>query len=137
MASIYQVEPKAIIDIIGDATGYKMSARRAGLFAKVLTGEYQALYDQMNSVVSQLGQLMANRVGIGWTGNTHTADLVQVVALGPGSERFTGVIQNTDIFKHYTQLAGIDHRNPKADLLAAADLEEPHDVEGIERYALA
>lgn len=137
MASVYQVEPKAIIDIIGEATGYKMSARRAGLFAKVLRGEYQALYDQMNSAVSQLGQLMANRLGIGWTGNTHTADLVQVVAIGPGSEKFTGVIQNTDIFKHYTQLAGIDYRNPKLDLLAAADLEDVHDVEGIERYALA
>jgi alkaline phosphatase len=137
LASIYQVEPKAIIDIIGETTGYKMSARRAGLFAKVLNGEYQALYDQMNSVVSQLGQLMANRIGIGWTGNTHTADLVQVVALGPGSERFTGVIQNTDIFKHYTQLAGIDYKNPKVPLIAAADQEDLHDVEGIERYALA
>jgi alkaline phosphatase len=137
LASALQVDPKAIVDIIGEATGYKMSARRAGLFAKVLSGEYQALYDQMNSVVSQLGQLMANRIGIGWTGNTHTADLVQVVAIGPGSERFTGVIQNTDIFTHYTQLAGVDFKNPSAPLLAAADLADPDDVEGIGRYALA
>jgi alkaline phosphatase len=136
MDSVYQVKAKDIIQIVGDATGYMMSERRAILFAKVLCGEYQALYDQMNSVVSQLGQLMANRVGIGWTGNTHTADLVQVVALGPGSERFAGVIQNTDIFKHYTRLAGIDFKNPKVDLLAAADLDECEDVEGIERYAL-
>src|SRR4029434_8315575 len=118
-ASALQVDPKAIVDIIGEATGYKMSARRAGLFAKVLGGEYQALYDQMNSVVSQLGQLMANRVGIGWTGNTATQNLFQVVALGPGSEHFTGVIQNTDIFKNYTRLAGIDFRNPRVDLMAA------------------
>lgn len=137
VASAYQIEPKAIIDIIGEATGYKMSARRAGLFAKVIGGEYQALYDQMNSVVSQLGQLMANRVGIGWTGNTHTADYVQVVALGPGSERFTGLIQNTDIFRNYTQFAGIDFRNPSAPLLAAADMEDLHDVEGITQYAWA
>jgi alkaline phosphatase len=134
--SIYQVEPKAIIDIIADTTGYKMSARRAALFSKVLSGEYQALYDQMNSTVSQLGQVMANRLGVGWTGNTHTADLVQLVAIGPGSEKFTGVIQNTDIFKHYTRLAGIDYKNPSASLLAAADVEDHHDVEGIAQYAL-
>lgn len=135
MESAYQVEPKAIIDVIADMTGYKMSTRRAALFSKVLAGEYQALYDQMNSVVSQLGQLMANKVGVGWTGNTHTADLVQVVAIGPGSEKFSGVIQNTDIFKHYTRLAGIDYKNPSASLLAAADAMDLHDVEGIRQYA--
>lgn len=137
MASAYQIEPKAIIDIIGEATGYKMSARRAGLFAQVIGGEYQALYDQMNSVTSQLGQLMANRIGIGWTGNTHTADFVQIVAIGPGSEHFTGLIQNTDIFRHYTKLAGIDFQNPSSPLLAAAEIDEMHDVEGIGRYAWA
>jgi hypothetical protein len=80
---------------------------------------------------------MANRIGIGWTGNTHTADLVQVVAIGPGSERFTGVIQNTDIFTHYTQLAGVDYKNPSVPLIAAADLADPGDVESVGRYALA
>jgi hypothetical protein len=63
LTSVFQVEPKAIVNIIGEATGYKMSGRRAALFAKVLSGEYQALYDQMNSTISQLGQLMANRFG--------------------------------------------------------------------------
>ncbi|HET6408447.1 MAG TPA: alkaline phosphatase [Chthoniobacteraceae bacterium] len=135
MASALQIDPKAIADIIGEATGYQMSARRAGLFAKVLGGEYQALYVQMNSVVSQLGQLMANRVGVGWTGNTHTADYVQLLAIGPGSERFTGLLQNTDIFSHYTKLAGIDFQNPSVPLLAATDFDDAHDVEGSERYA--
>jgi hypothetical protein len=132
--SVFQVEPKAIVDVIGEATGYAISARRAALFAKVLSGEYQALYDQMNSTISQLGQLMANRVGIGWTGNTHTSDFVPIIAIGPGSERFTGLIQNTDIFANYTQLAGIDYRNPSIPLMA--QLETP-DVERAHCYAIA
>jgi alkaline phosphatase len=129
---IYRVEAKVIADVIGETTGYKMSARRAALFSKVLAGEYQALYDQMNSSITQLGQLMANRVGIGWVGNSHTSDYVPVVAIGPGSERFAGFIQNTDIFVHYTELAGIDFRNPSMPLIAES---EHFDVERAHRYA--
>ncbi len=134
MASALTVEPKALIDIIASTTGYKMSQRRAELFAKVLGGTYPALYDQMNSVVTQLGQVMANRYGVGWTGNTHTADFVGIVALGPGSEHFTGLIDNTDVFVHYTQLAGIDFKNPSLPLIASGG-PEASEVERHERYA--
>jgi alkaline phosphatase len=135
MSSAFAVEPSAIIDIIGATTGYKMSARRAALFSKVLAGEYPALYDQMNSVVTQLGQVMANRFGIGWTGNTHTADFVGILALGPGAEHFAGFVQNTDVFVNYTQLAGIDFKNPSLPLIASVDGPEADEVERSERYA--
>jgi alkaline phosphatase len=137
LASAYHVEPKAIADIVADATGYQMSARRAALFSRVMAGDYPALYDQMNSAVTQLGQLMANRIGIGWTGNTHTSDYVPVLALGPGAERFAGVIENTDVFVHYTQLAGIDFKNRAAALIAESAGPAAHEVEGIATYAQA
>jgi alkaline phosphatase len=136
LASAIEVEPKVIIDILGATTGYKMSERRAVLFAKVLAGSYPALYDQMNSAVSQFGQVMANRFGIGWTGNTHTADYVGILALGPGAEHFTGLIQNTDVFAHYTKLGGIDFKNPTVPLIASGG-PEAQDVERSERYAWA
>jgi alkaline phosphatase len=136
LSDALRIEPKAIIDIIADATGYRMSARRAELFARVLAGEYQALYDQMNSPITQLGQLMANHIGIGWTGNTHTTDYVPVTACGPGAELFTGFMENTDIFTHYTRLAGIDFKNPSAPLIADIDAEADH-TENIAAYALA
>ncbi len=136
MASALRIEPKAIVDIIADTTGYTMSARRAELFARVLGGDYQALYDQMNSPITQLGQLMANRIGVGWTGNTHTTDYVPVIAYGPGAELFTGFIQNTDFFAHYTHLAGIDFKNPSVPLIADFG-PEPEQVENIAAYAKA
>jgi alkaline phosphatase len=135
MSSAIAVEPRAIIEVIGETTGYKMSERRAALFSKVLAGEYPALYDQMNSAVTQLGQVMANRFGIGWTGNTHTADYVGILALGPGAEHFAGFVQNTDVFVHYTQLAGIDFKNPSLPLIASVDGPEANEVERSERYA--
>lgn len=137
LASAYQVEPKAVADIIADATGYQMSARRAALFSRVLAGDYPALYDQMNSAVTQLGQLMANRLGIGWTGNTHTSDYVPVLAIGPGSERFAGFIENTDVFVHYTQLAGIDFKNRSTALIAETDGPAAHEAERVAAYAQA
>ncbi|MDB6150000.1 MAG: hypothetical protein JWQ44_1448 [Chthoniobacter sp.] len=136
MTSALRIEPKAVIDVIADATGYVMSARRAQLFANVLAGEQHALYDQMNSVITQLGQLMANRLGIGWTGNTHTSDYVPILAIGPGSERFGGMIENTDVFVHYTALTGVDFRNPAMPLITDGG-PEAADVEHIARYAVA
>ncbi len=130
------VEPRAIIEVIAEATGYRMSERRALLFAKVLAGEYPALYDQMNSAVSQLGQILANRFGVGWTGNTHTADYVTLSAIGPGAELFRGLVQNTDLFVYYTQFAGIDFRNATAPLIAARG-PEAGQVEDHAAYALA
>ncbi|MHA3770791.1 alkaline phosphatase [Verrucomicrobiota bacterium sgz303538] len=135
LSSALRVDPKAIVDIIADTTGYKMSARKAGLFARVLAGDYQALYDQMNSTTTQLGQLVANRIGIGWTGNTHTADFCPVVAVGPGAERFAGFIQNTDIFTHYTSLAGIDFKNPSMPLIAEEAGPDASAIEHIAQYA--
>lgn len=132
--SALHVEPSIIIEALAEATGYRMSPRRAALFAKVLAGDAPQLYDQMNPVVTQLGQLLGNRIGVGWTGNTHTADYVQLIALGPGSERFAGFLDNTAIFALYTALAGIDFKNAAAPLIADAG-PEAHDVEHPGRYA--
>lgn len=125
-----KVDPAAIIELIAEATGYTTSLRRATLFSKVMAGEYHALYDQMNSIVSQFGQLMANRLGMGWTGNTHTADYVPIMAKGPGAELFAGFIENTDVFQKYLSLAGIDFKNPTAPLIAHTG-PEAHEVESL------
>jgi alkaline phosphatase len=89
----------------------------------------------MNSDVVQLGQLMGNHTAVGWTGNVHTSDFVPLTAVGPGSERFAGFIQNVDLFRHYTQLAGIDFKNPEEPLIASSG-PEAADVENLAEYAL-
>lgn len=42
-----------------------------------------------------------------FTSKDHTATMVPVFAYGPGAERFTGVQQNTDIFKKCVELLGL------------------------------
>ena len=130
------IDPAKLIGIVADATGYKMSARRAAILASSAAGQFPQIYDQMNPIVNQLGQALGNRFGIGWTGNTHTADYVTVTAIGPGSERFVGLYDNTEVYRHYTALAGIDFKNPTAPSIAHAG-PEASEVEGSERYAYA
>jgi hypothetical protein len=46
-------------------------------------------------------------------------------------------MQNTDLFRHYLALAGIDFRNPSEPLVAEQDLPQPCGVENVEEYKLA
>jgi alkaline phosphatase len=108
----------ALADIIGEGTGYEVPERQATVFARFLEGDHPPLYDLMNSFSAQLGQLLANHVGIGWTGTSHTGDFVVSTAVGPGAEGFGGLIRNTDYFHRYLELAGIEFRNPELPLMA-------------------
>lgn len=51
-----------------------------------------------------LGQFAGNHTGVGWTGTTHTSDPTLVSAIGPQSDRFSGMVINTDVFRHFTEL---------------------------------
>jgi alkaline phosphatase len=119
-----------VLEVIQAASEFKPPARRVEKLLQFFAKKGDALYDLMNSGPAQLGQLLGNYVGVGWTSLNHTADYVPILAAGPGAERFQGLIQNVDVFRHYTQLAGIDHRNPELPLMAecgpaAADVETP------------
>ena len=50
-----------------------------------------------------LGQFSGNHTAIGWTGTSHTSDPTIVTAVGPQSERFGGLVINTDVFTHLTE----------------------------------
>jgi alkaline phosphatase len=121
--------------VLAETTGLDVKPEKIQRFLRFLDGKGNALFDQMNSEVAALGQLLANHLGIGFIGTTHTSDYVSLVAIGPGSERFRGLIRNTDVFRHYTDLARIDYRNPQEPLLAHGTPAEA--VENIETYALA
>ena len=123
------------IALLEDRTGYRAEPAKIALLLPYVTSKGSALFDQMNSDVAALGQLMANYLGIGFTGTTHTSDYVPLVAVGPGAERFRGLIRNTDVFRIYTDLASIDFRNPAEPLVAGAPLAP--ETEDIAAYALA
>lgn len=121
------VEPARLAEIVQGATSFAVSESQAVKLHQFFVGKGDALYELANNGESQLAQFMANHIGIGWTSLAHTSDLVPILALGPGAERFRGFIQNVDLFRHYTQFAGVDHQNPTLPLQAAHSLETPMD----------
>jgi alkaline phosphatase len=128
-----QLEPARVSELIEEATGYAVPQKKAEAFLRFVAGLDKPLYDGMNSLSAQLGQLLANHYGVGWTGSAHTADYVPLVAVGPGAERFRGFLQNTDVFPHYLDLAGIRFRNPGSPLLA----ESAPTAAEVERWQIA
>lgn len=46
----------------------------------------------------------ANNLDIGWTTTGHTATMVPVFSYGPGAENFTGIFDNTDVYKRMRML---------------------------------
>lgn len=112
------VEPARLAEIIREGTGFAVSEKQSVKLRQFFAGEGDALYELANSGEFQLAQLLANQTGIGWTSLAHTSDLVPVMAMGPGASRFRGFIQNVDVFRHYTQFAGVDYENPTLPLQA-------------------
>ncbi|MEW6249743.1 MAG: alkaline phosphatase [Planctomycetota bacterium] len=108
-------------DAVKSALGVELEAAELELLHEGLAGRLPAEPNRQHANhVGLLGQLTGNHHGIGWTGVSHTADYVLVTALGPGAERFGGLLKNTDVYLHMAELWGITHRNPPLDAGAAA-----------------
>lgn len=60
--------------------------------------------EQLSKPEGLLGQFAGNHTGIGWTGTTHTSDPTLISALGPQSDRFTGMVRNSDVFGHLVEM---------------------------------
>lgn len=108
----------AMREIIYEGTGYKAPYDKLLALMPYLQSVGSSMYDSLNSASAQMGQLMGNHYGIGWSSGSHTSDYVPVMATGPGAEEFRGFIQNTDVFPAYLSFAGIDFRNPTQPLMA-------------------
>jgi len=54
---------------------------------------------KISKLPTTIKSIFSHKCGIGWTSGSHTALPVLTTAGGPGAERFTGFIDNTDIAK--------------------------------------
>lgn len=62
--------------------------------------------EQLSKPEGLLGQFAGNHTGIGWTGTTHTSDPTLISAVGPQSDRFAGMVKNSDVFGHLNEMLG-------------------------------
>ncbi|MDD5260901.1 MAG: alkaline phosphatase [Methylacidiphilales bacterium] len=110
---------RAVADRIANGTGIQLRDEEGQALLDVLQGKPVIAFNSQHAgFEGLLGDMLSNHLGIGWTGTTHTADWVTVMALGPGSELFRGLLRNTDAFPRLVHLLGAEHVNPK----------DPHDI---------
>lgn len=62
--------------------------------------------EQLAKPEGLLGQFQGNHTGIGWTGTSHTSDCTLISAIGPQSDRFTGIIRNSNVYGHIMEMLG-------------------------------
>jgi alkaline phosphatase len=99
--------------LVQEGTGFTLSDGECGALLDVMQDRPVAeVFGQHANFFGQLGQILGNWNGIGWTGVTHTADWTLLTAQGPGQDAFQGLLKNTDFFDRVTSLWGIRHRNP-------------------------
>lgn len=100
-------DPAAITSLVSDKLGFSLKPDQAAalleIFAKRPVIEWN---EQLAKPEGLLGQFAGNHNGIGWTSTSHTSDHTLITALGPQSDRFTGIIRNSDVYGHLIEMLG-------------------------------
>lgn len=114
---VRQAEHADRVDAVHEVFKTQLGITVDGDEARVLADAYGGqlpllLHRQHRNLVGVLGQVLGNYTGIGWTGTSHTADLVLLTATGPGAELFTGLQRNTAAFRHLATNFDLKHENP-------------------------
>ncbi|MEJ2594141.1 MAG: alkaline phosphatase [bacterium] len=80
-------------------------------FEQSLKGKNQqeTVYTEYPTITETVISMVSSKSGVGWTTFKHTGINIPIYALGPGAERFTGVIDNTDIPRIMEELMGFDN----------------------------
>lgn len=88
-----------VAEIVEAATGVALDQKERELLTPMLSSHPPRImpFATANKWTSVLGALLADHFGVAFTSPNHTSDLVEVTALGPGSERLQPFIDNTDL----------------------------------------
>lgn len=91
--------------MIRENLGFTLEANQKQALMEILQNKPVVEWnDQLAKPEGLLGQFAGNHTGVGWTGTTHTSDPTIVTATGPQCERFSGMVINTDVFRHFSEL---------------------------------
>jgi len=103
--SIINGEARQLSDLIRTHMGFTPCPSEADALLNSLSKRPVVQWShQLDKPEGLLGQITGNHTGIGWCGTSHTSDPTLVSAIGPQSERFSGIVVNTDVFKHFMEM---------------------------------
>jgi alkaline phosphatase len=116
-----------IRQITSHAFGFQLADDELAALRRFAAGDRELdLNRQHDAAVGLLGEAIGNHTGVQWTGTTHTSDYTLYTTLGPGSDRFSGLIRNTDVFPALTTMMGSNFKNPSMTPERAQQFKEAH-----------
>lgn len=86
-----------IAAVVKDATGVTLELAEIAMLRRAIAGEPVDPFTARRPATCVLGSLLANHTAVSFLSENHTADLVEVTAMGPGSERLKPVIHNWEL----------------------------------------
>lgn len=99
--------PEQLAAIIKDKLGFTLKPKEiAELYSSITNGKVTEWSKQLDNPTGLLGQFAGNHTGIGWTGTSHTSDATMISAIGPQAERFSGIVPNQEVHRHFLELLG-------------------------------
>ncbi|RMH29703.1 MAG: hypothetical protein D6693_01660 [Planctomycetota bacterium] len=98
---------EALADLIDQATGARLDGFEVGALARALRGERVAPYRGRDRLTSVMGSILANHLGVAFTGRAHAADPVLVTATGPGADLVRAAGHHTDLHDAMTRALGL------------------------------
>lgn len=98
--------PERFVELAQEAAQVTLTSEDAAHLARVLGEKAQVdPFNLANAAWSVLGSVLANHTGVAFLSPNHTADHVEVLSIGPGSEGLPGFIDN--IHLHGMMLAAM------------------------------
>ena len=101
------VTEKRVRDVVEYATKLQISDLESSMIYDAFRGRFPVAYRDRRSPGAVLSGVLANYTGIYFIGTVHTADYVELCALGPGSEQLSNFTRNTDLFDLMVDMAGV------------------------------
>lgn len=84
--------------LVQEAMGVTLSPEEVTWVLRRLAGdEIVSGFTESDTPEAALGAVLANHFGVAFMSTNHTADLVDAVAIGPGAERMTPLLDNTEL----------------------------------------
>jgi len=100
-------DPATLASLVSLKLGFPLKSEETTalleIFAKRPVIEWN---EQLAKPEGLLGQFAGNHNGVGWTSTSHTSDYTITSALGAQSDRFTGIIRNSDVYGHLIEMLG-------------------------------
>lgn len=84
--------------VVREATGVDVGDEAWAMVMRAMVeGGVEDAFRARRSWMHVLGSALGNANGVGFVSGNHTADYTEVTAMGPGSERFGGLMDNTEV----------------------------------------